>query len=100
MSKKAGGESTTTTRRTSAPMAAGKPAKLPAMPSTMVTTARRSEEHTSELQSLMRISYAFFCLKKTKPSNNSSLSSLVYIYNTVLYRIHYMIQHYKDTNTH
>src|SRR3546814_8259597 len=25
---------------------------------------RRSEEHTSELQSLMRISYAFFCLKK------------------------------------
>src|SRR3546814_5228806 len=29
----------------------------------------RSEEHTSELQSLMRISYAVFCLKKTK--NNS-----------------------------
>src|SRR3546814_1622237 len=29
---------------------------------------RRSEEHTSELQSLMRISYAVFCLKKkTKP---------------------------------
>src|SRR3546814_2920373 len=27
---------------------------------------RRSEEHTSELQSLMRISYAVFCLKKTK----------------------------------
>src|SRR3546814_9189959 len=26
--------------------------------------SRRSEEHTSELQSLMRISYAFFCLKK------------------------------------
>src|SRR3546814_9814988 len=31
----------------------------------------RSEEHTSELQSLMRISYAVFCLKKkTKQSNN------------------------------
>src|SRR3546814_6584244 len=31
------------------------------------TTARlRSEEHTSELQSLMRISYAVFCLKKKK----------------------------------
>src|SRR3546814_6988148 len=29
--------------------------------------ARRSEEHTSELQSLMRISYAVFCLKKKKP---------------------------------
>src|SRR3546814_8932107 len=30
--------------------------------------ARRSEEHTSELQSLMRISYAVFCLKKQKLS--------------------------------
>src|SRR3546814_5396616 len=29
-------------------------------------TDARSEEHTSELQSLMRISYAVFCLKKTK----------------------------------
>src|SRR3546814_9268739 len=31
----------------------------------------RSEEHTSELQSLMRISYAVFCLKKTKHNNQS-----------------------------
>src|SRR3546814_2536268 len=30
----------------------------------------RSEEHTSELQSLMRISYAVFCLKKKKQHNN------------------------------
>src|SRR3546814_4453909 len=30
----------------------------------------RSEEHTSELQSLMRISYAVFCLKKKKIQNN------------------------------
>src|SRR3546814_7871119 len=30
------------------------------------TKAQRSEEHTSELQSLMRISYAVFCLKKKK----------------------------------
>src|SRR3546814_9529015 len=29
----------------------------------------RSEEHTSELQSLMRISYAVFCLKKKKQNN-------------------------------
>src|SRR3546814_1107463 len=29
-------------------------------------SGRRSEEHTSELQSLMRISYAVFCLKKKK----------------------------------
>src|SRR3546814_4460132 len=31
----------------------------------------RSEEHTSELQSLMRISYAVFCLKKTKTQSTS-----------------------------
>src|SRR3546814_14601853 len=31
-----------------------------------IAAARRSEEHTSELQSLMRISYAVFCLKKKK----------------------------------
>src|SRR3546814_5767528 len=31
--------------------------------------AKRSEEHTSELQSLMRISYAVFCLKKKKQYN-------------------------------
>src|SRR3546814_10902932 len=31
--------------------------------------AVRSEEHTSELQSLMRISYAVFCLKKKKKNN-------------------------------
>src|SRR3546814_9817411 len=30
----------------------------------------RSEEHTSELQSLMRISYAVFCLKKKKKNND------------------------------
>src|SRR3546814_5662151 len=30
----------------------------------------RSEEHTSELQSLMRISYAVFCLKKKRQTNN------------------------------
>src|SRR3546814_8413147 len=32
----------------------------------------RSEEHTSELQSLMRISYAVFCLKKKTPYNNNA----------------------------
>src|SRR3546814_7160629 len=41
---------------------------LPELGSTEVSLHRadRSEEHTSELQSLMRISYAVFCLKKTK----------------------------------
>src|SRR3546814_10120912 len=32
-------------------------------------SAKRSEEHTSELQSLMRISYAVFCLQKTKTAH-------------------------------
>src|SRR3546814_7154535 len=32
----------------------------------------RSEEHTSELQSLMRISYAVFCLKKKKKQNGAN----------------------------
>src|SRR3546814_2266019 len=34
-------------------------------------THDRSEEHTSELQSLMRISYAVFCLKKKQNKNNT-----------------------------
>src|SRR3546814_2806645 len=38
--------------------------------------AVRSEEHTSELQSLMRISYAVFCLKKKK------LKLFIYLHNT------------------
>src|SRR3546814_10455449 len=35
--------------------------------------ADRSEEHTSELQSLMRISYAVFCLKKKKTNYQTSI---------------------------
>src|SRR3546814_7474531 len=35
---------------------------------------RRSEEHTSELQSLMRISYAVFCLKKKKNVTKTTYS--------------------------
>src|SRR3546814_4685590 len=37
----------------------------------------RSEEHTSELQSLMRISYAHFCLKNKKNSTNPTTTSFV-----------------------
>src|SRR3546814_2119511 len=36
--------------------------------------AERSEEHTSELQSLMRISYAVFCLKKKKILHTSEIN--------------------------
>src|SRR3546814_9060328 len=38
--------------------------------------AGRSEEHTSELQSLMRISYAVFCLKKKTPQHKISTHNL------------------------
>src|SRR3546814_6504072 len=37
---------------------------------------QRSEEHTSELQSLMRISYAVFCLKKKKKNTTNTDNSL------------------------
>src|SRR3546814_9045534 len=39
---------------------------------TQSNRAGRSEEHTSELQSLMRISYAVFCLKKKKQQANAT----------------------------
>src|SRR3546814_8724362 len=39
------------------------------------TTLRRSEEHTSELQSLMRISYAVFCLKKKQKKYQTPIST-------------------------
>src|SRR3546814_6049013 len=37
---------------------------------------QRSEEHTSELQSLMRISYAVFCLKKKKRNKNTKTKQI------------------------
>src|SRR3546814_7539038 len=55
-------------------------AQLPPLAQTDAISRRaaraRSEEHTSELQSLMRISYAVFCLKK---KNNESASQNIYI---------------------
>src|SRR3546814_6138098 len=41
----------------------------------------RSEEHTSELQSLMRISYAVFCLKKKKLHTTSTSLTIILTYN-------------------
>src|SRR3546814_1667051 len=43
----------------------------------------RSEEHTSELQSLMRISYAVFCLKKNT-SIMQQVKSLFIVYPTII----------------
>src|SRR3546814_6111139 len=45
-----------------------------------VTVVVRSEEHTSELQSLMRISYAVFCLKKKKIQKLYKTRSKMYSY--------------------
>src|SRR3546814_9010734 len=56
-------------------------------PSVLKYTANRSEEHTSELQSLMRISYAVFCLKKkTRTEHHTSSNQLDKI--TKLHTIH------------
>src|SRR3546814_20100956 len=44
---------------------------LPSASTRRFIDALRSEEHTSELQSLMRISYAVFCLKKKKKINKN-----------------------------
>src|SRR3546814_6283355 len=43
---------------------------------------RRSEEHTSELQSLMRISYAVFCLKKKNTNNRDNQDNNHHIHTT------------------
>src|SRR3546814_3458843 len=62
----------------------GPPTRL-ALSSSVRETARvtlqdvirsRSEEHTSELQSLMRISYAVFCLKKKKPHKSIQTNTI------------------------
>src|SRR3546814_2346037 len=60
----------------------------------------RSEEHTSELQSLMRISYAVFCLKKktkatTHASQNTSIIIYLLIYSSTKY--HYITTHHYYT---
>src|SRR3546814_1395293 len=44
-------------------------------PEELIAAAHRSEEHTSELQSLMRISYAVFCLKKKKNNTQKHVSN-------------------------
>src|SRR3546814_7327411 len=52
------------------------PAQRRHLPRRAVTTISRSEEHTSELQSLMRISYAVFCLKKKKNKHKRATASM------------------------
>src|SRR3546814_6492450 len=49
-----------------------------------VTCPGRSEEHTSELQSLMRTSYAVFCLKKKKTAQTIEYITIQLIHNATL----------------
>src|SRR3546814_3541656 len=92
---------TATSSVASMPVSSGSPMQLDGA-RVLVTGAGsgigRSEEHTSELQSLMRISYAVFCLKKKKYNatytNYSALVTRVYNYrqtraNTIIIMINY-----------
>src|SRR3546814_9720502 len=49
----------------------------------LATSIGRSEEHTSELQSLMRISYAVFCLKKKKKTQTTRTNKDHHVKTTV-----------------
>src|SRR3546814_10347487 len=55
---------------------------FPLSPKLAELQQRRSEEHTSELQSLMRISYAVFCLKKKTNKSNRATNPHTYMTNT------------------
>src|SRR3546814_5985014 len=63
------------------------------MVSIAMTFAIRSDEHTSELQSLMRTSYAAFCLKKKKEQLNTYVPRL-----TRTRRSKHLITRYKSAN--
>src|SRR3546814_5082672 len=60
-------------------------------------SGRRSEEHTSELQSLMRISYAVFCLKTKKIHYSIELLLIIShlsLYNISILTRYYILLHY------
>src|SRR3546814_1184089 len=59
---------------------------------------RRSEEHTSELQSLMRISYAVFCLKKKKKQEQTNHTKLNFAIIKTSRNIAY--HNYQSDHTH
>src|SRR3546814_1164520 len=56
--------------------------QLPPLTEALREKVARSEEHTSELQSLMRISYAVFCLKKKK-KNSEQLDDHTQIHSSI-----------------
>src|SRR3546814_9142771 len=65
------------------------------VPKAAASQENRSEEHTSELQSLMRISYAVFCLKKKKKKHTLQNTS-----NLQQQQNPKRIQHNTHNNTH
>src|SRR3546814_1312864 len=77
----------------SAPQATTPPASIAPLtvhpPKISQRLADRSEEHTSELQSLMRISYAVFCLKKKM--NILCYTSTTVIYDSILALCKYIV---------
>src|SRR3546814_2436417 len=58
----------------------------------------RSEEHTSELQSLMRISYAVFCLKKKKTTQHKRTYTIILEHNKSIYKNYQTSTHHKQKN--
>src|SRR3546814_9254792 len=72
---------TAPSRRARAPTPDASAAK-PVRTQAAYVRSARSEEHTSELQSLMRISYAVFCLKKKKNTNNKPSTQHIELHYT------------------
>src|SRR3546814_8063035 len=66
------------------------PSSTSVMPGTRMRTAR-SEEHTSELQSLMRISYAVFCLKNKNIHITQPIYTLSFTISLRIIRLNHMI---------
>src|SRR3546814_2246214 len=68
----------------------------------LTSSSGRSEEHTSELQSLMRISYAVFCLKKKKQHINNTQAitqeSNTLKRNNIVRKKTEHTEYYKETN--
>src|SRR3546814_10733858 len=59
----------------------------------------RSEEHTSELQSLMRISYAVFCLKKKTKRSHKMQIKLSHVHsNKIAYNYNYVTTYYHHSS--
>src|SRR3546814_10345728 len=59
----------------------------------------RSEEHTSELQSLMRISYAVFCLKKKTTTHKNYIYKATHIHHTASYAINTYTNQYNTIHS-